>query len=77
MPQTLNSIGHMCVLAQRPISEVEQIVKDCGAEPVLVLNGLAYYDAQVCGTVLCRVNGWTDQAAYHRRFDVQEIHGDA
>lgn len=65
----LETTGHMAVLAKIPVAAVKAIIDEIGAKPRFVVNGLAHYDAMVAGTVIARSQGWTDQAAYYRRFD--------
>ncbi|NLF08949.1 MAG: hypothetical protein GX594_13360 [Pirellulaceae bacterium] len=70
----LETTGHMACLAQIPVAAVKTIIGEIGAKPRFTINGLEHYDAKVCGTVIARARGWTDQAAYYRRFD-EEIQG--
>lgn len=68
-PVYLESLGRLAVLASAPVATVQAILEEIGAKPAFVINGVPHYTGPVCGTVMARANGWTDQAAYHRRFD--------
>jgi len=69
----LESLGHIAVLAEIPVVEVQKIIAEIGAEPAYTINGVPHFDSAVAGTVIARAKGWTDQAAYSRRFDGEEI----
>jgi hypothetical protein len=71
----LDTTGHMAVLAEIPVAAIKVIIVEIGAKPRFVINGLEHYDALVAGTVISRAKGWTNQPAYYRRFDSEEIHG--
>ena len=68
-PIYLETLGHIAVTAQTPVSEVQRILKEIGAKPEYVINCIPHYSAMVAGTVIARAMGWTNQAAYHRRYD--------
>lgn len=73
-PVYLESLGHIACVAGASVSEVQHIIDEVGARPLFVINAVPHFPAEVCGTVVARVRGWTDQPAYHRRFDA-EVHG--
>lgn len=75
MTQYMHSLAHLAVLAESTVAAVERIIREIGAQPAMVLNLTAYYDGEVCGTVVARAKGWTDQPAYHKTF-FQEIQAD-
>ena len=68
-PIHLESLGHIAAFAGVPVHEVQRILADIGARPAFVINAVPHFDAKVAGTVFARAHGWTDQPAYHRRFD--------
>ena len=71
-PTYLESLGHIAVLAEVPVATVQKILDGIGARPLFVVNAVPLFPAEVCGTVMARTHGWTDQAAYSRRFDRPE-----
>ena len=73
MPQHIESIGHIATLACASVQCVRKIITEIGAQPVLVINGIEHYAAEVVGTIIARVEGWTDQPAYNKRYDVPEV----
>ena len=42
-PQHLETIGHICVTLQKPYGAVRRALVAVGAEPAIVLNGVAHY----------------------------------
>ena len=72
-PVYLHSLAHLSVLAELPVPQVQRILDEIGARPAFVVNLTPLYSAEVLGTVTCRVKGWTDQPAYHRRYGSTEI----
>ena len=73
-PVYLESLGHIACVAGARVSEIQRIIDEIGAKPLFVINAVSHYPAEVCSTVVARVRGWTDQPAYHRRFDA-EVYG--
>ena len=41
--QHLESIGHICATLQKPYGAIRRALADVGAEPAIVLNGVAHY----------------------------------
>ena len=41
--QHLESIGHICATLQRPYGVIRRTLAEVGAEPAMVLNGIAHY----------------------------------
>jgi hypothetical protein len=41
--QHLESIGHICATLQKPYGAIRRALADVGAEPAMVLNGVAHY----------------------------------
>ena len=41
--QRLESIGHICATLQKPYGVIRRTLADVGAEPAVVLNGVAHY----------------------------------
>ena len=75
-PTYLHSIGHLSCMAETSVPDVQQILDEIGAKPAFVINLVPHYSSEVCGTVIARANGWTDQEAYHKVY-FSEVHGDA
>ena len=67
-PASLNSLGFMTSIAGAPIAEVETILRDIGARPSFLINGLPHYSGEVFATVIARINGRSDTPAYHKTF---------
>jgi hypothetical protein len=42
-PKHLETIGHVCATLQASYGAVRRALAEVGAEPVLILNGLAHY----------------------------------
>ena len=76
MTKYMHSLAHMATLAEAPVSTVQRIVAEIGAQPALVLNVTPYFGSEVCGTIIARVRGWADQPAYHRAYH-PEVRADA
>ena len=41
--QYLESVGHLCQLFQRPYAAVRRALDEIGAQPTVVINGVAHY----------------------------------
>ncbi|MEI8373758.1 MAG: hypothetical protein WCJ35_13100 [Planctomycetota bacterium] len=39
----LESVGHLCQVFQRPYAAVRRALDEIGAQPALVINGVAHY----------------------------------
>ena len=48
--QHLESIGHICATLQKPYGDIRRALADVGAEPAMVLNGVAHYAEADVGT---------------------------
>lgn len=70
-PVYLESLGHIACVAGAPVSEVQRIIDEIGARPHFIIDTIPHYPAEVVGTVIARARGWTDQPAYHRRYDAE------
>lgn len=76
-PTYLVTLAYAATLAETSVAETQRILDELGAQPMFVVNMTPLYDAAVAGTLICRAKAWTDQAAYHRRFDTpSEIQAD-
>ena len=74
MSQTvcLESIGHLAATAGVSVVEVQRILREIGViEPAYFINAIPHYSGDVAGTVIARARGWSDQAAYYRRYDAE------
>ena len=74
-PLYLHTLAHLATLAETPVPEVQRILDEIGGQPVFIVNLTPLYSAEVCGTVIARVKGWTHQAVYHRTY-FDEVLGD-
>ncbi len=41
--QHLESVGHICASLQKPLGVIRRTLAELGAEPAMVLNGVAHY----------------------------------
>jgi hypothetical protein len=67
-PIYLHTLAHVVTLAETSVSEVQRILDEIGARPTFIINLSPLYDAAVAGTVLAKVKGWTNLAAYHATY---------
>jgi len=51
----LQSLGHLAATAAVPLATVQAALDDIGAEPVFSLNGVHFFEPDVCATVLQRL----------------------
>ena len=57
MTQMLSSLGHIAVVCRLPVPKVKAMLDEIGAEPVLTLNAVPYYDGIAYGRVLAKTLG--------------------
>jgi hypothetical protein len=63
-PQHLETIGHACATLQASYGAVRRALAEVGAEPAIVLNGVAHYGE-------ADVERAAEQLQQHRQRDVQ------
>ena len=77
MPTTYcHTLAHMAAIAETSVAGTQRILDEIGAQPAFVVNLTPLFDAEILGTVIARIKGWTDQPAYSRTY-FDEIQGRA
>jgi hypothetical protein len=66
----------MAAMAETSVAGTQRVLDEIGAQPAIVVNLTPLFAAEILGTVIARVKGWTDQPAYARTY-FGEIQGRA